>query len=90
MTKVWQNRDYFDDLAKVSKLMKTRMASAKILSVIAISKGKKENTLSTATCKRELERTGITKDHILMEFVSLKTPIHFKQRINQSQRNTPQ
>ena len=40
--------------------------------VIAISKGKKENTLSTPTRKRELERAGITEDLILMEFVKFE------------------
>jgi hypothetical protein len=40
--------------------------------VIVISKGKKENTLSTPTHKRELERAGITEDLILMEVVKFE------------------
>ena len=121
--KVWQNRDYFNDLAKVNKLMKMsywqkvkledcfyediervfpvfwklhreelvrtkkRQTKGAMLKptgdhktslsdfcqlVIAISKGKKENILSTPTRKRELERAGITEDLILMEFVKFE------------------
>ena len=40
--------------------------------VIAISKGKKENTLSTPTRMGELEHASITKDLILMEFVKFE------------------